>query len=631
MNYMKRACLYLLLGMLSFAACDDDDSDTGMFTPGDACFTDTLLTELETAGVVRVGIALSAPAPADYEIEVAASLEQDMVEGVDYILADSKVLVPQGATEVAVELELIDNRDVDPGRYVELRIMDAGGGEVVEPSHCRVEVVDDESECAVVFPSKELSCYEGGGQFVIPVCLQGVPSGRTVRFAVQQVGGTAVEGEDFTLLSPLEFDLTSVNDTAKIVIEPVNDMVNNPNRTLIYEITEVQGAKSVTSSNNCLVNILEDDVAVSFGNTSMTVLETGAMLLVPIRLTQAVETDMTVTVALGEGTTAVEGEDYVMERTVDVPAGQDSVLLELRVIDKKGVNPDRLLALEIESCSNGAIAIGDQRTCEIAIWDCDALLHFEYSSALCVSTESVLTLPVSLSAPLDHDVTFSLESGNTAVFSPSSDSYTIPAGSTSVSVDLNVAVPLLETRDDIDISFGEVLGATADGSTSAALLFRLNKANWSIAYCTSEEASGEGEGNGLASCLIDDDDLNTWWHNQWSHGGSIVLPCDIVVNLGGVKRLTELHLTRRYLSTQIQCDTKEAEVYLTTSTDWETAQWELVATLEWSATDANDNTRILTWEEGSYPSATFVKITVTRGRDNNAASLSDLTLWGWQE
>ena len=69
---MKKGYLYLLIGLLAFASCkdDDDSSESGSFVPGDACFSDTLFREMEHAGTIKASIRLSAPAPADYNLEV---------------------------------------------------------------------------------------------------------------------------------------------------------------------------------------------------------------------------------------------------------------------------------------------------------------------------------------------------------------------------------------------------------------------------------------------------------------------------------------------------------------------------------------------------------------------------------
>ena len=128
---------------------------------------------------------------------------------------------------------------------------------------------------------------------------------------------------------------------------------------------------------------------------------------------------------------------------------------------------------------------------------------------------------------------------------------------------------------------------------------------------------------------VQEDDTGTWWHNQWQGLSSIVLPCELVVDLNGTKILTQLDLSRRVTSTYR--DTRRANLYFTTDNDWETANWELVGELTWSASDGNDVTKTLTWEEGNYPSVTYIKIEVLEGRENNAASLTEMTLYGWAQ
>lgn len=621
---------YLLLGIFSLAACNDDGSEGGAaVTPGDACFTDTLFTEMETAGVIQVGITLSKPAPRDYTIEVASSYENDVVEGVDYILASTKVEVEQGATEAFAEIELIDNKEADPGRYLELRIMDAGGGNVVEPSRCRINILDDESQCAVAFVEKGIRVYENEGEVVLPIRLEGTPSGKTVRFWVERTGGSAVEDEDFTVkTSAWEFELTAENDSTAIVLEVMDDDVFTGDRSIVYEIVEVQGAELLTGSSDCRVDILDNDIAATFTTANLTVEESGEFIYVPVQLTNSFNTNVTLNIAVADNSTAVEGTDFTMEKTVVVPAGRTTAQLQVNVLDKDGVTDDRLLVLEITGDTEGSVIVGEQNTCSVSILECDATLSFATTSFDLVSSDAGASTTVSLSQALQHDVTFSLSSSDTYVFSGEQATYTIPTGETSVEVTWTLTPPSLEYENVWTLTVADVYGASGNPTAEATMVFRLNKSFWSIAFYTSQEESGEGAGNGLASCLIDDD-TGTWWHNQWQGLSSIVLPCELVVNLNGPKILTQLDLSRRVTSTYR--DTRRANLYFTTDNDWETANWELVGELTWSASDGNDVTKTLTWEEGNYPSVTYIRIEVLEGRENNAASLTEMTLYGWAQ
>lgn len=623
---MRKIYLFgLLLGMFAFAACNDDDSEGEVAAvPGDAWFADTALTALETEGVIQVKIALSKPAPKDYAIEVAPSVEYDVVEGEDYILASTKIEVKKGETEAFAEVELIDNKDTDPGRYLELRIMDAGGGNVVEPSRCRIDIRDDESECAVVFPQKGITVYENEGEVVLPIRLEGKLAGQTVRFRVEQTGGSAVEGEDFVLKNTtLEFELTATDDSTNIVLELMDDEVYTGNRAIVFEIVEAQGAILTTGTSDCRVDILDDDIMVSFVTEEFEVEESGERVYVPVQLTNSFSTDVTLNFAVADNSTAVEGTDFNVEKTLVIPAGRTSAQLEVEILDREGVADDRTLVLEITGDADGVVAIGEGHACSVNILECDVTLSFAKNSFELESTDAGVSTTVSLSQALQHDVTFSLSSSDTYVFAGEQESYTIPAGETSVAVAWTLTPPTLEYLNSWTLSVADIYGASGNPEAEAAItLFRLNKAFWSIAYVSSEEAEGE---NGVAANLIDDNE-STFWHNQW-YGVTPALPCETVVNLSGLKELTQLELVRRSGNS----DTKKVEIYLTTASEWsEAIDWgSPVATVDFSSSGR----ATIDWST-EHKTATFVLVRCVEGNNSSGqavASLAELTLWGWAQ
>ncbi len=69
-----------------------------------------------------------------------------------------------------------------------------------------------------------------------------------------------------------------------------------------------------------------------------------------------------------------------------------------------------------------------------------------------------------------------------------------------------------------------------------------DRSSWSITANT-EEKSGEGVGNGVATSLLDGN-INTFWHSQWQ-GGSINLPHELVVDVKEVVTFSHIGLTER--------------------------------------------------------------------------------------
>ena len=68
------------------------------------------------------------------------------------------------------------------------------------------------------------------------------------------------------------------------------------------------------------------------------------------------------------------------------------------------------------------------------------------------------------------------------------------------------------------------------------------RTGWSIEANT-EEKSGEGAGNGVATCLLDGK-LSSFWHSQWKNG-SVPLPHEIIVDMKKEMLITNIGLVQR--------------------------------------------------------------------------------------
>lgn len=601
--------LYYLLACLFFIAACSKDNGTGdieTFVPSDVYFVDTLYNELENTGKVEIGIQLATPATGDFSIEVIAALENNMTGGKDYVL-DQLCPVKKGEKEAVLYLELIDNRVADPGRFLELRIMDATGGKILEPSMCRFNVIDDESQCAVIFQHKEISGYEGE-DLRVPICLSGTMSGN-VNFKVEQIGGTAVEGSDYVWGEIPEFTLETLTDTAYLLIHPIDDALSSPDRTLILEITEVEGADIVTSRSNCLVNIGDNDVTLGFAEEKYGVAETDKLFLLPICLSQPIQEDVEVKVAVMSATNATEGVDFTVEKNVTIPAGQDSVRLVLRPQDIDGISEDKEVVLKIEECSSPYVQV-DGKECHVTIWDCDSPLSVLKAESL--MTDDVLTVEVGMEQVLTHDVYFKLR-GDAEGLPELSEQYLLPAGETKVQVQLPVegVITLLE---NVDLYLYDVYGASQGNALPIEIIYPLDQSNWSIAKYSSEDTNNEN----FARDLIDGSET-TYWHNQYIFPKPS-LPVEIVVDLGKPCILTDMNLVRRLNN----ADTRKVEMYITNATVLDDAEWIFVTTLNYSD-DVNDSYRKLHWDEGL--TTQFVRLKVVDA-ESNMVSLAELILYG---
>ena len=76
------------------------------------------------------------------------------------------------------------------------------------------------------------------------------------------------------------------------------------------------------------------------------------------------------------------------------------------------------------------------------------------------------------------------------------------------------------TLNGVEVSTSATVGDNSEGNKTYVANFqkdpKLDRAGWTVT-ASSEEASGEGAGNGVASCIVDGDP-NTFWHSKWQGG-----------------------------------------------------------------------------------------------------------------
>jgi hypothetical protein len=71
---------------------------------------------------------------------------------------------------------------------------------------------------------------------------------------------------------------------------------------------------------------------------------------------------------------------------------------------------------------------------------------------------------------------------------------------------------------------------------------KLDRTGWT-AEANTQEPNGEGSGNGVAGCMLDDN-LSTYWHSQWN-GGNHALPHELIIDAKETYTFTQIALTQR--------------------------------------------------------------------------------------
>lgn len=143
---------------------------------------------------------------------------------------------------------------------------------------------------------------------------------------------------------------------------------------------------------------------------------------------------------------------------------------------------------------------------------------------------------------------------------------------------------------------------------------KLDRTGWT-AEANTEELTGEGAGNGVAGCVLDDN-LGTFWHSTWQTGNRIPLPYELIIDAKKEYTFTQLAMMQRQHDSNR--DTKAGELYI--SSDKE--NWTKVGTFSMQQI-LEAQTFAVTPTKGRY-----VKIKMTESFRDGYCSLSEVYVYG---
>lgn len=319
-----------------------------------------------------------------------------------------------------------------------------------------------------------------------------------------------------------------------------------------------------------------------------------------VRVTIAVdEATVNRMIADGELDTAVllPRANYTVPSSVTIPSGSELGSFDLTVD----------LSFLYANAPNAKYAVA------LTISTDDAEINEDYATVVVVIDTAIMVPEASFTYRVDvsdwRSVTFTSTSANAVEFS-----WDFGDGSSSTSQN---PTHTYEDQGEYTITltatglYGDVSTASADVAILQIEL--IGKEKWSIVDFSTEEPA-EGNGNGFASCIIDDD-LSTFWHSQWN-GGEPGYPHHVTIDMGEVWKLTSVVTYRRP-----DDDRGQRRCRIETSLDGVT--WEDQGEFDENPWSNDGQTHTL----ANYPVARYIKYVATEG-PNFFAFLAELTAYG---
>lgn len=319
-------------------------------------------------------VSLPSGVTASENINLNYNLTGTATSAVDYRAITGAIVIPAGQNSVEIPLNIIDDKVIEGTETVIFNLTSGTSTNFnftasSSANSATAQIADDDAiaNTTVVLLTKVSDALEGGthGQYRISLP-PGVTSAENIIINFN-TSGTALRPADYSLtnLSGGNIVLLAGNNEVLVDVVAINDGQIEGPETVILELT---GAASTSTTyhidptgNNAVVNIID---ANAVSTTPLQVVsainaaEPATSGSFTVKLAGVTTSAWPVTVGYSLSGTATAGLDYQSFGTITIPAGQNSVIVPVNVLDDQIIENTETLTFTIISGSatdgNGA-------------------------------------------------------------------------------------------------------------------------------------------------------------------------------------------------------------------------------------------------------------------------------------
>ncbi len=335
-----------------------------------------------------------------------------------------------------------------------------------------------------------------GNVITFPVTLSN-PISTPITLTFVLTNGTAGD-LDYTT-TPVTITIPANTTTSSFNVQTTSDNIDESSETFNVAITTTY-TEPINITDTAIGTITDDPLdTATFDVGDITVLE-GEVATVTVTLSNPSSVDTVINIVSSNGT-ATAPIDYTPVTTqVTIPAGQLSATVLVSTIEDTMHEPDETVIMTGTLVTGTTSNSNDSGT--VTITNDDQLPIFSISSPI-VEEGNIATVTISLSNPSSVDTVINIVTVNGTAISPEdyttvTTQVTIPAGQTSVTVDVTTNEDLIHEPDETVIVNGTIVTGTVSNSTASGTVTITNDDNLPLLTISNET---ETEGTPLVFTL----------------------------------------------------------------------------------------------------------------------------------
>jgi hypothetical protein len=423
----------------------------------------------------QLGFAISRSGSTTSALTVNYTLTGSSTSGIDFAAPTGSVVIQAGSTSAGVGVIPYADGLAEGTETVTLTIV-YGGTYGIGNSSATGYILDSNNTDVAIsagFDSPTSSTSENSGTVLIPVSLD-APSAGPVTVYYELSGGTALgAGMDFSAGSgSLVFAPGQVLKTIPVMIS--DDPVDEPDETVVVKLSYANQAKISTAQHT--LTILDNDspvpVSIGFAGTTSTAREESGSTGIPVALSTAQLSSVTVNFAVTGGT-ATSGTDYSFSPgTLTFLPGETVKMVPLSILDDLPVESSETVILSLSSPSGASLSANITHT--LTLTDNDAVsLSIAATDANAAEPSDPGLFTITRSGSTASAVTVNLSRFGSAThgtdYQSLPTSATIGVGQTQATIAV-IPIDDLTRENNETISLGITSGSYQIGSPSSATI-----------------------------------------------------------------------------------------------------------------------------------------------------------------
>jgi len=433
---------YTISGGMTTLTIQDDDPPLVKVS-----VTDNLAVEggAATARVTvqRVG-SLAAPLTVNYTVAGTAT------PGTDFSALPGSVTIPAGAASAGITITALNDTETEGDELVAITLLGSPNYNVGLPGSGVVVIQDNEIPTVTITATDNTATEGGADNGAFSIARGNVTSGNLT--VTLHISGQAIPGSDYAGL-PTSVVIPSGSTNVVLTVVPIDDTLKEADEKVTLTLASSPAYNTGTTTPSS-VTIKDNDgtsgIAVGFESGLSTVLESQTSIRVPVVLSAASSSAVTVGYSVAGGT-AQSGADYTLAAgTLSFAANQRLGTINFNLANDSVAEASETIVIELATPAGATLDV--VRTHTLTIIDDDAsVVTLTAHDATAAEGGGTGSFRVARSGSTSAPVTITLQITGTA---SSPTDYlalpaivTIPAGSSQV--DLPVT-PVDDATDELD-------------------------------------------------------------------------------------------------------------------------------------------------------------------------------------